>query len=527
MRQSFGRIRHSGRELTAPGRRPSAGRSIIRPCMEPTGPPPPGDLPERIGPYRPLVRLGQGGMGVVYCAEDLRREGHLVALKVIAWRAETRHDNPALRFQREAKILESLRHPNIVSLYEVGSVGKQTYLAMELLDGTSLSAFHGLPWPQTVPLLVEICHGMAYLASHSIVHRDLSPDNILVVSRDGRPSPKILDFGIAKDTTRDETLHDFTRTGVLMGKPQYWSPEQVGVLARGETIDWRSDLYSCGIIFFRVLSGRFPFQAANPIEYVALHAASPAPPLSAPEGGLEIPEAIRTLVARMLAKNRTDRPGGWAEVEASLRSALAAATPELLARVGELAFPARGAIGRLFTRPGTSRGAPSMQRMPDGMIGGTPTLPTALGEPPPVALPRVPGRGRATPGRMAVAAALLVGLVAGGAALVRSLAGKPGKEGARSAGGVPAPAPTGTLALHSIPWARVVSIVEQSSGRRLDAPGETTPLLLSLPVGRYAVEVASGVGGDREVLAVEIREGRVESRSIVFAPSERSTSLLE
>ncbi len=468
-------------------------------------------------------------MGVVYCAEDLRHEGQLVALKVIAWRGETKHDNPALRFQREAKILESLRHPNVVSLYEVGAVGTQTYLAMELLDGTTLSAFHGLPWPQTVPLLVEICHGMAYLASQSIVHRDLSPDNILVVTRDGRPSPKILDFGIAKDTTRDETLHDFTRTGVLMGKPQYWSPEQVGVLGRGEDIDWRSDLYACGVIFFRVLSGKFPFQAANPIEYVTLHAAAPPPPLSVPEGGLEIPGGIRALVARMLAKDRADRPRSWEEVEAVLRGALAAAPPELLARVGELVLPARGAFDRIreSSRPATSRGGPSMQRVPG--LGSSPaTLPTVIGDLPTVALPRAPTRPARSLKRVVGTVALLLGLVAGGTLLVRSLSRSSEKETARSAEpSSPAAAPTGILALHSVPWSRVTSIVEETSGRRLDVPGETTPMLITLPVGRYAVEVVSGVGSDREVFAVEIRDGRVENRSIVFAPSERTTSLLE
>lgn len=509
--------------------------------MEPTVPlPHPEDLPERIGPYRPIWKLGQGGMGVVYCAEDLRHEGQLVALKVIAWRAETRHDNPALRFQREAKILERLRHPNVVSLYEVGAVGTQTYLAMELLDGTPLSAFYGLPWPQTVPLLVQICRGMAYLASQSIVHRDLSPDNVLVVNRDGHPSPKILDFGIAKDTTRDETLHDFTRTGVLMGKPQYWSPEQVGVLGPGESIDWRSDLYSSGVIFFRVLSGKLPFQAANPIEYVTLHAASPAPPLSAPPEGLEIPDGIRVLVAKMLAKNRADRPQSWSEVESVLEEALAAAPRDLIARLGELVLPVRGPVGLLGdgSRPGTSRAAPSMQRMPsrgtapvrDGETArsGPATLPTVTAEPPTVALPDVPRRGSAQAKRMVVAAAIVLGLVVGGGALVRSLSRPSGKEAAGTVEPAnPAPLPAGALALHSIPWARVVSIVEQTSGRRLDVPGDTTPMVITLPVGRYAIEVVSGIGSDREVFAVEIQDGRVESRSIVFVPPESTTSLLE
>jgi serine/threonine protein kinase len=516
--------------------------------MDPTlALPPPEELPERIGPYRPTRKLGQGGMGIVYCAEDLRQEGRLVALKVIAWRRESAHDDAALRFQREAKILERLRHPNIVTLYEVGAEGAQTYLAMELLDGTPLSAFYGLPWPQTVPLLAEICSGMAYLASQSIVHRDLSPDNVLVVEGDGRLSPKILDFGIAKDTTRDETLHDFTRTGTLMGKPQYWSPEQVGLLSPGESIDWRSDLYSSGIIFFRVLSGELPFQAASPIEYVTLHAATPPPPLAGPAGGIEVPAEIRALVDRMLAKKRTERPHSWEEVEAILRGALAAAPADLLARAGKLVLPPRGPLKsvRNGSRQRSSRAAPSMQRMPSGAMArkekdvlvrtGPPTAPTVLEEPPTVALSHVPLFASAPRTRkIALAAAALLGIWVVGWVLVRFLPPRTGNDAAKGptqASQIPGPSapagPAGTLALHSVPWARIVSIVEQSSGRKLELPGETTPMLVTLPEGRYAIEVASGVGSESETIAVEIRAGVTESRSIVFVPSEKTVSHLE
>ena len=146
------------------------------------------NTPRQIGPYIPLRKLGQGGMGVVYCAQDSRNPNQLVALKVISQSAAGKRADAARRFLREAKILEELRHPNIVSFYEIGEEDGTPYLAMEFLDGSSLTSFAGRPFPETLPLLVQAAHGMECLASRGIVHRDLSPDNILVVESGGSES---------------------------------------------------------------------------------------------------------------------------------------------------------------------------------------------------------------------------------------------------------------------------------------------------------------------------------------------------
>ena len=142
--------------------------------------------------------------------------------------------------------------------------------------GSSTSPWSSSPGRRSAPgsaaptarrfrLLLQVCEGMEYLAQRSIVHRDLSPDNIFVVGEAGRLVPKILDFGIAKDTTAEETLHNFTRTGLLMGKPQYWSPEQIGILPPGSKIDWRSDVYTLGVIFYRVLTRPLPVRGRHPL----------------------------------------------------------------------------------------------------------------------------------------------------------------------------------------------------------------------------------------------------------------------
>ncbi|HEV8267914.1 MAG TPA: serine/threonine-protein kinase, partial [Thermoanaerobaculia bacterium] len=158
---------------------------------------------ERIARYRIVRRIGRGGMGVVYRAVD-ERDGREVALKVIrdaeaAGAESAPHINEIReRFDREAEILKSLLHVNIVSFYEIGEEDGTPYLAMEVLDGVPLTHYAGKPYTETLPLLVQASHGMAYLASRGIVHRDLSPDNIFVIERGGERIVKLLDFGVAK-----------------------------------------------------------------------------------------------------------------------------------------------------------------------------------------------------------------------------------------------------------------------------------------------------------------------------------------
>ncbi len=542
----------------------------------------PQPLPLRIGPYRPLKKLGQGGMGVVYSAQDERDERRLVALKVIAWAGESSHDDPAKRFQRETRILERLRHPNIVSFFDVGVHGAQSYLAMELLAGQPLSTCFALPWVQTLPLFIEVCRGMEYLASENIVHRDLSPDNIFVIETERGPSAKILDFGIAKDTAAEETLHNFTKTGLLMGKPQYWSPEQIGMLAPGERIDWRSDVYALGIIFYRVLSGKLPFNAGSPLEYINLHLSTPPPRLTTPEGRPAIPREVTEIVLRMLAKQRGDRPQSYSEIIGVFRQALDSAPPEVVTSVGPLVLTTATKVRDLLgsTRPRTTGrddlpiqetpprkestratvpgGQAAAETLQDATAASPAPFPRAAGaaatsetvvptvqtpaprgpslaeqlhastaQTPAPALP-VPVPPRRAPFVAAVVGAVVV--VAGGAWLlsrsqphvVPRVEPTPAPTAAAPAG------PGGALALNCLPWGRVVSIVNDATGVHVPLNGETTtPVVLPLPPGHYSVQLASGVGDERERLAVEIRPGEVVTQSVVFASSDKVVSLLE
>jgi hypothetical protein len=480
-------------------------------------------------------------MGVVHCAQDTRDPDRLVALKVLSGSAYSAADDSSRRFLRESRILEKLRHPNIVSFFEVGLHEGSPYFAMELLSGAPLTAFAGKPWTETVPLLVQICDGMEYLASRSVVHRDLSPDNVFVVEDAGGLRAKILDFGIAKDTTAEETLHNFTRTGLLMGKPPYWSPEQIGTLEEGERLDWRSDVYTLGVIFHRILAGVPPFRAETPIAYIPLHLEAPPPPLVAPEGCPPIPDEIADVVSRMMAKRREDRPGSYREIVEVLEGALRRIGSGEIPRPG--LNPATAAPDSPFATKTKETGGFSGKP-----VDGAPTRPVVTRVTAGVAAEDETGptvalsTRRADPG--ATAATAFDSAPAGG-----SLAGRlwlPATAAALAAlavagwlllkpAPVPVPAPQpspgvadATLALDAFPWGRIVSVRDPASGRRLASyEGLATPRRLSLPSGRWEISVASGLGGDTRTLTVDLAPGSTRTESVAFATPENALPLLE
>lgn len=480
-------------------------------------------------------------MGVVHCAQDSRDPDRLVALKVLSGSAFTAQDDSARRFLRESRILERLRHPNIVSFFEVGLHEGAPYFAMELLSGSPLTAFAGRPWPETLPLLVQICDGMEYLASRSVVHRDLSPDNVFVVEDAAGLRAKILDFGIAKDTTAEETLHNFTRTGLLMGKPPYWSPEQIGTLQEGEKLDWRSDVYTLGVIFHRILAGTPPFRADTPIGYIPLHLEAEPPPLVAPEGCPPIPEEVGAVVRRMLAKRREDRPQSYGEIVEVLEGALRSFGTGEIPRPGlnPATFAPDSPYATKTKETGGFGGRPA---------AGDPTLPVATrvtaGLPaeeetgPTVALStRRTEPGLTAPTSLAPASAPArsrrVPVLAFSVAVVAALAAVTGWLFLRGPSPKPPepPAPVGaeaTLALDAFPWGRIVSVRDPASGRKLAAlEGLATPRRLSLPPGRWEISVASGVGGDVRTLTVDLAPGSTRTESVAFATPGNALPLLE
>src|SRR5579884_25007 len=222
------------------------------------------------GRYKLEDLLGRGGMSEVYCAEDLEL-GRRVAIKLLA------PDADSARFEREARAVASLTHPNVMQLYDYGQDEGRPYMVLEYVPGGTLedrlAAARGEPLPddETRGIAAGIPAGLAHAHARGVVHRDLKPANVLF-DEEGRP--KLADFGIARMAVGEGTL---TEAGTVLGTAAYISPEQ----AAGEPATPASDVYSFGVMLYRMLTGRLPFTAANPMELVRLHRDEQAPPVAA------------------------------------------------------------------------------------------------------------------------------------------------------------------------------------------------------------------------------------------------------
>src|SRR3954470_10501907 len=209
---------------------------------------------EQIGPFRILEKVGEGGMGVVYKAEQRDPVRRIVALKVIKLGMDTKE--VVARFDAERQALAMLAHPNVARVFEAGMTDTgRPYFAMEHVPGIPLTQYcdeHQFTTRQRLELFIPICHAVQHAHQKGIIHRDLKPTNILVTLVDGQPVPKVIDFGIAKATNHALTHHTlFTQTGALIGTPEYMSPEQAQT--SGLDVDTRTDIYSLGVILYELL----------------------------------------------------------------------------------------------------------------------------------------------------------------------------------------------------------------------------------------------------------------------------------
>lgn len=258
------------------------------------------------GAFRIESVIGQGGMGVVYLAEQvsLRKQ---VALKMLA--PELVNEQSWLRFKAEAKTLSVLNHSSLVKVYDLG-VHENTipYYSMDFLQGRSLEEILAndgpLPFRQALPIFIEVLDGLAYAHRNGIVHRDLKPGNIMLCTVDGVRSIKILDFGISKligpNAASSQSL---TTVGEIFGSPFYMSPEQCS----GSAVDARSDVYSLGCALIEVLTGFVPFEGKEFIETVMMHQDEAPPLLADLEPSLKYPAVLDRVLAKCLAKRPQDR----------------------------------------------------------------------------------------------------------------------------------------------------------------------------------------------------------------------------
>ncbi|MEM8996578.1 MAG: serine/threonine-protein kinase [Acidobacteriota bacterium] len=220
-----------------------------------------GPVPRFVGPYVLHEILGQGGMGRVFRAEQVEPEPREVALKLM--RSSIKTPETRRRFEAERRTLDRLEHPNIGRIVDSGTTDDDyPYFAMELLESQSITKYcdrRRLGLRDRLRLLADVCLGLAHAHGRRVLHRDVKPSNILVVDTDGRPTPKIIDFGIA--TVLDATPDDAIAIRGLTGTPSYMSPEALA--GKAEELDARSDIYSCGAVLYELLVGRPPVEAAG------------------------------------------------------------------------------------------------------------------------------------------------------------------------------------------------------------------------------------------------------------------------
>jgi serine/threonine protein kinase len=330
--------------------------------------------PTSIGPYRLVGLLGEGGMGVVYLAEQASPVHRRVALKLVK---PGRHAASILRrFETERDTLARLDHPNVARIHDAGvSESGHPFVVMEYIDGIPLTRYadqRRLSVRARVDLLLGVCDGVQHAHQRATIHRDLKPSNVLVAEIDGHPTPKVIDFGLAKLTRPDAGGIELTRSGDVLGTPAYMSPEQaVGAL---DEVDTTTDVYSIGAMLFELLTGSLPFARPDrpppsSFDYVrCLREADPDKPsarLVALNGGgagiaalrdTDAPALVRAvrddldwIVLKALARERAQRYQSVAAFAADLRRYLAnepvqVGPPSKLYRVRKFVRRRRGVV---------------------------------------------------------------------------------------------------------------------------------------------------------------------------------------
>ena len=217
---------------------------------------------QQIGPYKLLERIGEGGCGVVYVAEQTQPVRRRVALKLIKPGMDT--ESVIARFELERQAMALMDHPNIARVLDAGATESgRPYVVMDLVSGIKITAYcdqERLPARQRLDLFIQVCHAIQHAHQKGIIHRDIKPSNILITTHDGKLVPKVIDFGIAKATSgqilTDNTV--FTAFEQFIGTPAYMSPEQAEM--SGLDVDTRSDIYSLGVLLYELLTGKTPFE---------------------------------------------------------------------------------------------------------------------------------------------------------------------------------------------------------------------------------------------------------------------------
>lgn len=454
------------------------------------------------GKYEVLAKIKEGGMGAIYKVRHVLLD-EVRVIKVMRPQIEETEE-ARKRFYQEAKMATSLKHPNIAALLDFLEDQNHTfYMVMEYIEGVNLSEFvntNGVPLiTTTLEMTIQSLQALSYLHKRGIVHRDISPENIMLThDHDGNVVVKLIDLGVAKFTESE----GMTQAGVFVGKLKYGSPEQFGSLEQGKKIDGRSDLYSLGCVLYQTLTGQTPFKASSTQDFILAHLMKPPRPFAEVDPDGRVPEDLRQVVLKSLEKKREDRFATAEEfgealrgVERRIRSEVETGTRALFdanLQAAAAAHPKEIELGsdrkRVEKQLAKAFGAAQTPASPVEAVRTTSdTEETQLS--PDVAKMRTaeteavtgatpaPSSGKkrlaVTAGAIVAAAAVLVIAVL----LLRHPTPPP-------------PVQTGALLVTSTPWGRI-SVASETGDRKISMPMTMTPARLTLPPGRYKVTVVS------------------------------------
>jgi eukaryotic-like serine/threonine-protein kinase len=308
------------------------------------------------GEYRVLERIGVGGMGSVYKAEQPSMN-RLVAIKVLHPRFATR-DDLVSRFRREARAMSQLSHPNTARVYKFGQLADgSAYFVMDYMEGTNLAHVVRADGPmepdRALNIMIQVCAALEEAHRAGIIHRDLKPENIFLTQQGGTADfPKVLDFGLAKVSEKQMGRGSMmlTQQGMIFGTPEFMSPEQ----SQGDTLDRRSDIYSLGLIAYELLTGKLPFDAEKPLDIMRAHVQEEPIPLNKRTPDRRFPLELEAAIGKAIARHREDRHDSAADFARALRRCL----KHPMGSTGARRFEGQATTG------GASSGAPRSQRPP-------------------------------------------------------------------------------------------------------------------------------------------------------------------
>jgi hypothetical protein len=350
--------------------------------------------------YHILKKLGEGGMGTVYLAEHVKM-GRKAALKVMNPGMNSDPDAIA-RFNREAANASRLNHPNVCGIYDFGETPDGLiYLAMEFIEGESLTSLiekNGyLAAPRAASIIHQAADALAVAHDYGIVHRDLKPDNIMIAkSRDGSDMVKVVDFGIAKASSSD--AQKVTKTGLVVGTPEYMSPEQLA----GDKLDGRSDIYSLGLVAFNCLTGLLPFPSNSAQEAMIMRLTDQPRTLAEMKPDIAWPAELQAVMDKVLARDVNERYQKSAEFGRDIAEAVSNMPAAVAAAAGTMVMGAPG--GELPKTRMAARGPATAK----------------IEAPPTVAVPAAAaGTPKKSPAMMIVAAVVVIAGIGGAAIFMK------------------------------------------------------------------------------------------------------------